>query len=136
MNNQILTIRNMALLIFLIVLTGACSNTKSNKMIGVWKVDNVDVRFDEQKVNPQTLEQVIATEKESILHFMDDSTMHIIMGETNQKAYWSMEEAILFYYFDGSPLNVYELGKLVDEKIETEPQTPVGSIRITYIKSE
>jgi hypothetical protein len=42
----------------------------------------------------------------------------------------------LFYYFEGAPTQVYELGTLTNNKIEAESTTPVGKIKVTYQKSE
>lgn len=124
-----------AVMLVVIALITSCSNSK-NQMIGLWKVENVDAQFDESRVNPQTLEQVIASEKQTLLKFVDDSTLTIMLGETNMKAFYTLDESNkLFYYFEGAPTQVYELGTLTNNKIEAESTTPVGKIKVTYQKS-
>lgn len=134
---KINSLRVIASLLMLVFLFTSCGKSKNNQLIGLWKVENVDAQFDESRVNPQTLEQVIASEKQTMLKFVDDSTFNIMLGETNMKAFYNLDESnsTLFYYFDGAPTQVYELGTLVNNKIETESTTPVGKIKITYIKS-
>ncbi len=103
-------------------------------MIGIWEVEHVDANFDESKINPAALEQVIATEKQTKLNFSDDSTLFLTIGETNQKAFWNQQDNSIFFFFDGDPLNVYELGNLVNDKIESESETPIGTIKVIYTK--
>lgn len=103
-------------------------------MIGIWEVEHVDANFDESKINPGALEQVIATEKQTKLNFSDDSTLFLTIGETNQKAFWNQQDNSIFFFFDGDPLNVYELGNLVNDKIESESETPIGTIKVIYTK--
>lgn len=124
--------------IFSIPFFTACNSGKGTKMIGMWTVDNVDAQFDEAKVNPQTLQQVIEMEKQTMLKFIDDSTMNIIMGENTFRTFWSIEEGTgkVFYRFEDSPTSFNELGVLIDGLIVSESTTPVGKIKVSYKKSK
>ena len=108
---KINSLRVIASLLMLVFLFTSCGKSKNNQLIGLWKVENVDAQFDESRVNPQTLEQVIASEKQTMLKFVDDSTFNIMLGETNMKAFYNLDESnsTLFYYFDGATTQVYEL---------------------------
>ena len=125
-------------LLILLLLFAACNSSDSNKMKGIWRVDNVDAQFDEERVNPQTLEQIITTEKQTILKFVNDSNLHIILGETTMKAFWNIEKNgnRIYYYFEGAPTDVYELGTLKENKLITETNTPIGTIKVIYSKSD
>ncbi|MDO8897421.1 MAG: hypothetical protein Q7V19_07200 [Bacteroidales bacterium] len=116
----------------------ACNSGKSSKMTGVWTVDNVDAQFDETKVNPQTLQQVIEMEKQTMLKFIDDSTMNIIMGESTFRTYWNLDKETgkLFYRFEDTKTNYNELGVLIDGVIVAESTTPVGKIKVSYKKTK
>lgn len=116
----------------------ACNSGQSSKMTGVWTVDNVDTQFDETKVNPQTLQQVVEMEKQTMLKFIDDSTMNIIMGENTFRTFWNLDKETgkLFYRFEDSKTSFNELGVLIDGLIEAESTTPVGKIKVSYKKTK
>jgi hypothetical protein len=116
----------------------ACNKGKADKMIGIWTVSDVDAQFDETKVNPQTLQQVIEMEKQTMLKFVDDSTMNIIMGENTFRTFWNIEEETgkVSFRFEDSPTSFNELGVLIDGLIVAESTTPVGKIKVSYKKTK
>lgn len=123
--------------VLMLVLVYAC-NTEKNKMLGIWKVTDVKTTFDETRVNPSTLQQVAELEKQTMLNFVNDSALTIMMGEKNFDAFYSFDEATgkIFYSFDGKGINMNDLGVYKDGVILSESETPVGSIQVTYSKSK
>lgn len=123
--------------VLILVLLLSCSSS-GNKMLGLWKVSDVKTQFDETKVNPQTLLQVVELEKQTMLKFVDDTTLNIIMGEKTFKSHWNLDETSgkLTYSFEDSPLSTYDLGVYKDGSIVAESTTAVGTIVVTYQKTK
>ncbi len=115
-----------------------CGSGNKNKVIGLWKVTDVQTQFDESKVNPATLQQVAELEKQTMLNFSTDSTLTIMMGEKNFEAFYVFDKTTgkIEYSFDGVGINMNELGVYADEAIISASETPVGTIKVTYTKSK
>jgi hypothetical protein len=115
-----------------------CGSGNKNKVIGLWKVTDVQTQFDESKVNPSTLQQVAELEKQTMLNFSSDSTLTIMMGEKNFAAFYTFDPTTgkIEYSFDGVGINMNELGVFADEAIVSASETPVGTIKVTYTKSK
>lgn len=125
-------------LFFIMTIAGTlgCSSGSKNKMIGTWRAANVHTEFDEQRVSPQMIQQVVEMEKQVFFKFLNDSMMHINTLDHTNRALWffDKENGIITYRFieSGSPTN--ELGMYKDGKITAESETALGKITIVYKK--
>lgn len=121
-----------------IIFLVSCDSGNKNKVKGLWKVVDVDAQFDEAKVNPQTLQQVIDLEKQTMLLFENDSVMKVIIGKDTVSAYYKFDKTTekVSYRFDNSKIELTELGKYEKGKIIAETVTPLGSIKVSYQKSK
>ena len=127
---------NKLILIFftsLLAITFACTSNRESKLIGTWKVENVETDFDESKVTPQMLKQVVEMQKETYFKILSDSTMVIISGTTNFDANWKLgDDNTLTYFFSGNETKPNKLGKVDDDKIIQVTNTPLGKITLTF----
>ncbi|MCC7318559.1 MAG: hypothetical protein IT219_08495 [Bacteroidales bacterium] len=132
------TILFASLLTLSAVLFSGCGNGSKNKLIGRWKVTDVKTQFDETKVNPSTLQQVAELEKQTILNFVNDSSLVIMMGEKNFDAFYTFDAATgkIFYSFEGKGINMTDLGVYSNSTIVSNSETPVGTITVTYSSSK
>lgn len=125
-------------LFFILALSAtlACSSGNKNKMIGTWRAANVHTAFDEQRVDAQTIQQVVEMEKQLFFKFLNDSIMHINTLDHTNRAFWFYddENGIITYRFiePGSPTN--ELGFYKDGRITSVSETALGKITIVYQK--
>jgi hypothetical protein len=118
-------------LFFLIV---SCGSTE-NKLIGIWKVDNVKTEFDENKTTPQMLQQVVEIQKQMHFKIQDDSLMIIITNNNTYEAVWSFDKSrqIINFHFKGDTA-VHKLGDYIEPYIVSKSTTPLGVITTTYSK--
>lgn len=128
--------RKIILLLFasLLAISFSCSLNRESKLIGTWKVENVETDFDESKVTPEMLKQVVEMQKGTYFKILTDSTMVIISGNTEFAAKWNLgEDNVVSYLFEGQEIKPNKLGKLDDEKIIQVSNTPLGVITTTFI---
>ena len=123
------------LLIGLTLAFSSCSSTPESKLLGTWKVTDVEVNFDEQQANSQTISQVENREKQTILKFTSDSTLNIINNNTHRSSWTLGDNGIISYQFDKDQ-TVFELGKLEEDKIIATSSTPLGDIVTVFEKSK
>jgi len=123
---------SVSIALFLFV---SCSSPES-KLIGTWKVKNVETNFDEQKVSPETLSQVIEMQKHPYFRIMNDSVMIIISNDNSHEAIWVFndENSTLTFFFEGMETSPTKLGVFIDPEIVSETNTPLGKITIFYGK--
>lgn len=122
-------------LIGLTLVFSSCSSSPESKVVGTWKVAEVKVNFDEQKANSQTISQVEAREKQTILKFTSDSTLNIIDNNNTHRSSWTLDkDGLISYRFDNDQ-SVYELGILEGDKITATSSTPLGDIITVFKKS-
>jgi hypothetical protein len=120
----------------ILVFVVSCSSTPESKLIGTWKVTDVQVDFDEQKTDPGTVNQVAEREKKTILKFTSDSTLTIIDNNNTHKALWKLaEDGKVTYSFEGDQLN-NDLGIYEEGKITITSDTPLGEIITVFEKSK
>lgn len=120
---------------FLLVLW-SCSSTPESKLVGTWKVTDVQIDFDEQKTDPATVNQVAEREKKTILKFTSDSTLSIIDNHNTHRAKWLLDEnGVISYNFENDPL-LHELGTYLDGAITITSDTPLGEIVTVFEKSK
>jgi len=121
--------------LFLLVLW-SCSSTPESKLVGTWKVTDVQIDFDEQKTDPTTVNQVAEREKKTILKFTSDSTLSIIDNHNTHRAKWLLDEkGVISYNFENDPL-LHELGTYLDGAITITSDTPLGEIVTVFEKSK
>ncbi|MDD3636428.1 MAG: DUF5004 domain-containing protein [Bacteroidales bacterium] len=121
--------------LFLLVLW-SCSSTPESKLVGTWKVTDVQIDFDEQKTDPATVNQVAEREKKTILKFTSDSTLSIIDNHNTHRAKWLLDEnGVISYNFENDPI-LHELGTYLDGAITITSDTPLGEIVTVFEKSK
>ena len=59
---------------FTILILSSCGGSQETKMIGTWKVSDVQTDFNEDEVTPQMLSQVVEMQKQTYFRIVDDST--------------------------------------------------------------
>ena len=122
--------------VFLVFVLGSCGSSPEAKLIGTWKVVDVQTDFNELEVTPEMLSQVVEMQKQTYFRIVDDSTMVIISNSDTHEANWTFdtESNEISYYFEGMNTSINLLGKLMEGKVVNETQTPVGSMTIVYAK--
>lgn len=119
----------------LVVILVSCGGSTASKMIGIWKVADVQTDFNEMEVTPEMLSQVIEMQKQTYFRIVDDSTMAIISNNNTYEAKWVIDDETneVSYFFNGtSSPNI--LGSLKEGKIVNETETPLGTMTIVYEK--
>ena len=118
-----------------LVWLASCSSPES-KLIGTWKVNDVETNFDEQSVSPEMLKQVIEMQKQTYFRIMDDSTMIIISNDNTHEARWILDsdDNTVTFFFEGMETTLNTLGKYSDDQIVSETCTPLGKMIIFYGK--
>ncbi len=123
----------LALFVFVL---WSCSSTPESKLVGTWKVTDVQIDFDEQKADPTTVNQVAEREKKTILKFTSDSTLSIIDNHNTHRAKWMLDEnGVISYNFEND-LIMHELGTYQDGAITIKSDTPLGEIVTVFEKSK
>ena len=122
--------------ILLVLFLVSCSSTPESKLLGTWKVADVQIDFDEQKTDPGTVKQVAEREKKTILKFTSDSTLTIVDNNNTHKALWKLaEDGTVSYNFEGDQL-MNDLGIYNEGKITITSDTPLGKIITVFEKSK
>ena len=113
----------------------SCSSPES-KLIGTWKVQDVETNFDEQSVSPEMLSQVIDMQKQTYFRILNDSTMAIISNDNTHEAKWVLnpDDNTITFFFEGMETTPNTLGKYADAMIISETNTPLGKMVIFYGK--
>lgn len=124
-------------IISLAIFTISCGSVPEKKLIGTWKVENVQTDFNEQQVTPEMLAQIVEMQEQTYFRFMDDSVMVIISNNNTHEAGWSYseEDSTIWYFFEGSESTPNELGKFDGERIILETNNEIGKI-LTYFRKE
>ena len=118
-----------------LVWLASCSSPES-KLIGTWKVSDVETNFDEQSVSPEMLKQVIDMQKQTYFRIINDSTMAIITNDNTHEATWILnpDDSEITFFFEGMETTPNTLGKYSDGQIVSETSTPLGKMIIFYGK--
>ena len=116
----------------------SCGSSPEKKLIGTWKVEDVQTDFNEQEVTPEMLAQVVDMQKQTYFRFMSDSVMVIISSNNTHEAQWTFndEDDIIMYFFEGMETRPFELGKFEGDKIVQESSTALGKITTVYRKQD
>lgn len=117
-------------------IAASCGQGVEEKLIGTWKVADVETEFNENEVTPEMLRQVVEMQKQTYFRILNDSTMVIISSNNTYEAKWILEEDDneITYFFDGMQSQGNKLGSYSDGKIINESSTALGSMTITYEK--
>jgi hypothetical protein len=122
--------------IIAIIIISSCGNNPKSKLIGTWKVSDVQTDFKEAQVTPEMLAQVVEMQKQTHFRFVNDSIMVIISNNNTHEAKWTFNEKenSIAYFFSGMGKKSNELGKLKEKQIVSESETPLGLITTYYEK--
>ncbi|PLX09731.1 MAG: hypothetical protein C0598_11630 [Marinilabiliales bacterium] len=121
---------------FLLVLV-SCGNPKS-ELVGTWKVVDVETDFDEEKMSPAMILQVIDMQKETFFKINNDSVLIVFTKENTHEAKWDFndDDQTISYFFETSPTTINKLGTYVDGEIVSETTSAIGKMVVTYGKQE
>lgn len=119
-----------------ILLISSCGGSPESKLIGTWKVSDVQTDFREAEVTPETYAQVVEIQKQTHFRILNDSTMVIISNNNTHEAKWFLDETEneITYFFSGMESTQNKLGKFKNSQIISESETPLGTIMIYYDK--
>jgi hypothetical protein len=126
----------LLLSVFSVLILGSCGGSPEAKLIGTWKVVDVQTDFNEMEVTPEMLSQVVEMQKQTFFRIVDDSTMVIISNSNTHEAKWTFdtESNEISYFFEGTDTSLNVLGKLIEGKVVNETETPLSSMTIVYAK--
>ncbi len=117
-----------------IVFMGACNST-GEKLVGNWKVANVQTDFGKTKLPPEIEAHIVAEQKKISFRIMNDSVLVLMLDNNTHEAKWKMDkEHNITYYFSTQPQIVNKLGKWNGSQIVSDTKTPLGKIIVTYAK--
>ncbi len=117
-----------------IVFMGACNST-GKKLVGHWKVTDVQTDFGKTKLPPELTAHIVAEQKKINFRIMNDSVMVLILDNNTHEAKWKIDkENNISYYFSTQPQVVNKLGKWNGSQIISDTKTPLGKIIVTYEK--
>lgn len=111
----------------------SCQRTDSG-IVGKWKVDSVDMEFDEKRTSPQTILQYGEEEQHNYLYFKNDSIVHIKMGQVDGEYFYKVGESGEIFYKPSHNAVAVSLGTFKDKKIHTSINTVVGKIKVVYVR--
>ena len=119
------------LLIISLFLLLSCS--KSTGIIGTWTVEKISFEFDEHRSTPEMIQQLGEIEKHNTLIFKNDSIVHITMAVIDADYHYqiSADGTIILTPHDKLISNI----SLCQNLIKTETETPIGMMKITYLKN-
>jgi len=124
--------------IILFSIVYACNSNPKSKLIGTWKAEMVDVKFDEQVATPEMIRQVGLENKQVFFNIQNDSILLLYLDSrsTPQSLWWFLDETngSVRYAYKQHDLETIELGKLANGKIVSESATPLGTIKTTFKK--
>jgi hypothetical protein len=122
--------------ILALIVISSCGGNPEAKLIGTWKVSDVQTNFDENQETPEMHAQIVEMQKQTYFRFVNDSTMVIISNNNTHEAKWVFieEDQSIAYFFAGMETDPNILGILKDELIVNESKTPLGMITTYYAK--
>jgi hypothetical protein len=122
-------------IVSIVLFAASCGSDPKAKLIGTWKVEKVDTDFDETKVTPEMITQIVEMQKGTFFKFVNDSSMEIVSSNNTHKASWLLDkEGNISFFFKGQELKPTKLGIVEDGKIISTTKSPLGSMKIWYVK--
>ena len=108
------------------------SCSRSSSIIGTWTVEKINFEFDERKSTPEMIQQLGEIERHNTLIFKNDSIVHINMAAIDADYHYqiSKDGTISLKPSDHLISNI----SLNQNVINTETETPIGMMTITYEK--
>ena len=124
--------------LFSVLILISCGKSVEKRLIGTWKVADVQTQFNEDEVTPEMLRQVVEMQKQTYFRFLNDSTMVIISSNNTYEANWIIDSETneITYFFKGMETQSNKLGRFDAGLITNETKTALGSMVITYEKSD
>lgn len=116
------------LLIFILSCT-----SKSDTIYGRWIVENVNFDFDERRNTPEMISQIGKEESKDELIFKNDSVVYIKMLNYNGDYQYTINE-ISEINFKDDISDINKLGVLKGNKIYSEQNTPIGKMKVVFVK--
>jgi len=113
-------------------------NSPESKLIGTWKVDDVETHFDENRMTPEMVLQVVDMQKETYFRILNDSVIIIVSSDNTHEAKWDYndQDSTINYYFDSTPTIKNKLGKFVNGNVVSISNAAIGKMVVTYGKEE
>lgn len=126
----------LPVLILALIVISSCGSNPKAKLIGTWKVSDVQTNFDASQETPEMHSQIVEMQKQTHFRFVNDSTMIIISNNNTHEAKWifNEEDQSIAFFFEGMEANPNILGTLEDNLIVSESKTPLGMITTYYAK--
>lgn len=131
-----------AIVAFGVLITGilfSCQNSPESKLIGTWKVVEVETDFDENRTNPQMIKQVVETQKQTFFKIINDTVMVIISTGNTYESKWKLnpDDQSITYTFDEWDENSapFKLGVYVNDQIIAESDMAMGKM-VVYFEKE
>ena len=106
---------------------------KNDTIHGRWVVDRVNFDFDERRNTPEMISQIGKEESKDELIFKNDSVVYVKMLSYDGDYQYMINEASEINFKDEAS-NINKLGVLKDNKIYSEQNTPIGKMRIVFVK--
>ena len=117
----------------------SCQNSPESKLIGTWKVVEVETDFDETRSNPQMIKQVVETQKQTYFRILSDTMMVIISTGNTYEAKWKLnpdDQSITYTFNEWDDNSIpFELGVYVDKQIISESNMAMGKM-VVYFEKE
>ena len=117
----------------------SCQSSPESKLIGTWKVIEVETDFDETRSNPRMINQVVETQKQTFFKILNDTTMVIISSGNTYEAKWKLnpDDQNITYTFDDWDENStpFTLGVIIDNQIIAESNMAMGKM-VVYFEKE
>ena len=115
----------------LLIFIFSCTS-KSDTIYGRWVVERVNFDFDERRNTPEMISQIGKEESKDELIFRNDSVVYVkMLSYDGDYQYTINEKSEISIKDDVSDINI---GVLKDNKIYSEQNTPIGKMRIVFVK--
>lgn len=125
--------------ILLIAFLFSCKNSAESKLIGTWKVAEVETDFDADRTNPQMIKQVVETQKQTFFKIVNDTLMVILSPGNTYEAKWKLnpDDKSIIYTFDEWDKTVapFSLGIYTGDQIIAESELAIGKM-VVYFEKE
>lgn len=116
----------------------SCQSSPESKLIGTWKVVEVETDFDETRSNPRMINQVVETQKQTFFKILNDTTLVIISTGNTYEAKWRLnpDNQNITYTFDEWDGNSvpFTLGVVTENQIIAESDMAMGKMLVYFEK--
>ena len=124
--------------ILLAMVMVSCQNSPESKLIGTWKVVDVETDFDANRTTPQMIKQVVDMQKQTFFKIINDSVMVIISTGNTYESKWKLnpEDQSISYTFDDWDENTtpFTLGIYDGKQIVSESEMAMGQMIVHFEK--